>query len=98
MSSSQTSIGSLFSTASAANAARRFIRGRQLDKRAKPSPVVKVTKAPRKTLQSPKRDQVAELLSSGMEFDQIAERVGITVNAARRHFERIRKGLGPQAC
>jgi DNA-binding NarL/FixJ family response regulator len=52
----------------------------------------------RKAPPSPKRDQVSELLSEGLEFDQIAERVGITVKAVRRHFENIREGLGVQAC
>lgn len=51
----------------------------------------------RKAPPSPKRDQVSELLSEGLAFDQIAERAGITIKAVRRHFENIRKELGAQA-
>ena len=46
---------------------------------------------------SPKRDAVAQLLSDGLDFDAIAERLGITIKAARRHFDKIRKALGEQA-
>lgn len=46
---------------------------------------------------SPLRDQVAEYLSQGLEYDQVAERMGISVGAVRRHFEKIRAALGPQA-
>ena len=46
---------------------------------------------------SPKRDAVAQLLSEDLEFDAIAERMGLTVKAVRRHFEMIRKALGEQA-
>lgn len=48
-------------------------------------------------VQSPKRDRVAELLSDGLDFDQIAERLDITRKAAKRHFEKIRAMLGAQA-
>jgi predicted ArsR family transcriptional regulator len=43
------------------------------------------------------RDQVAEHLSNELDFEQIAERMGLTVKAVRRHFEKIRRDLGVQA-
>jgi DNA-binding NarL/FixJ family response regulator len=87
----------LFQTASPGNTARKFIRGRQLDRRAPPVPK-KAQREPRKAQPPVKRDEVAELLSDGLEFDQIAERMGITLKAVRRHFEKIRELMGPQAC
>jgi DNA-binding NarL/FixJ family response regulator len=44
-----------------------------------------------------KRDQVAELLSEELSIEAIAERMGLTDKAVRRHLEKIRAGLGPQA-
>ena len=46
---------------------------------------------------SPKRDAVAQLLSEEFDFAQIAQELGITIKAVRRHFEMIRKALGEQA-
>lgn len=42
-------------------------------------------------------DQVAELLSEGFEFDDIAEELGIKRAAVVSCFKRIRAGLGAQA-
>lgn len=51
----------------------------------------------RKAPPSPVRDAVAELLSENLELPAIAEQLGITLKAARRHLESIRQRLGPQA-
>ena len=84
----------LFRTASAGNIARKFLRARKVAERRAPKP--KPKKLP-KPIQSPQRDQVAEMLSIGLELDQIAERMGITRKAVKRHLETIRERLGPQA-
>jgi DNA-binding NarL/FixJ family response regulator len=85
----------MFCTASPCNVARRYKTRLRLSlKRVSPPKERK----PRKPIRSPKRDEVAELLSVGLEFDQIADHVGITIKAAKRHFEKICKLLGPQAC
>jgi hypothetical protein len=45
-----------------------------------------------------KRDEFGELLLSiGLELRRDRERMGITLKAARRHFDKICKSLGPQA-
>lgn len=85
----------MFCTASPCNLVRRYKTRLRLSR--KPVAQRKVQK-PRKPIRSPKRDEVAELLSIGLEFDQIAEQIGITTKAAKRHFEKICKLLGSQAC
>lgn len=42
-------------------------------------------------------DQVAELLSEGFTIKQIANELGITRNAAKNSFKRIKASLGEQA-
>lgn len=87
--------GGLFRTASAGNISRRFkaLRRKAAGALSRPASIL----PPKKPPASPKRDQVAELLSQGLEFDAIAERAGLTLKAVRKHFEAIRKQLGPQA-
>lgn len=51
----------------------------------------------RKLAPSPLRDEVAALLAAGLEFKDIATRTGLTVKSVRRHFDKIRERLGPQA-
>lgn len=82
----------LFRTASAGNLSRRW---KALRRKAEGT----LSRPPRNRgpYKSPKRDEVAELLSQGFEFDAIAERMGLTVQAVRKHFDAIRKRLGPQA-
>jgi DNA-binding NarL/FixJ family response regulator len=88
-------LGGLFRSCSAGNLARRYARQRQLAKQ-KPTPKPRKQRAP--VVPKPfKRDQVAELLSQGLDFDQIASSIGITTKAVRRHFEAIRQRLGAQA-
>ena len=94
--SSDSYLGGLFRTASAGNIARKCLRWRAIARRPRISKPKREPR-PRKQPACPKRDEVAELLSQGLEFDQIAERIGITVKAAQRHFEKIRQRLGPQA-
>jgi DNA-binding NarL/FixJ family response regulator len=90
-------LGGLFRTKSAAN----YSRSRKSLKRYHAGiPGFAKPRAKRKPKPAPapiKRDTVAEHLSNGLEFDQIAERMGITRKAVERHFAKIRKGLGEQA-
>lgn len=88
-------LGGMFRTASAGNIARKCLRRQKLARRAT-APKPKKESKPRR-IQSPKRDRVAELLSEGLEFGQIAERIGITRKAVKRHFENICERLGAQA-
>lgn len=108
-------VGGMFATKSDANLMRSIKRKRQRNVvgiafgEGLRRPRIAKPKAPkvdrRKHPPSPKRDQLAELLSehdlaTGYEGGDIAEcaaRMGITLKAARRHFETIRKRLGPQA-
>lgn len=102
-------LGGLFQTSSAGNMARRAKRTKQRLETGRAPPIVfgdgpvrqrreKIRK-PDKRLSpvSPKRDDVAELLSEGLDVAQVAERMGITQRAVRRHLDQIRKRLGPQA-
>jgi DNA-binding NarL/FixJ family response regulator len=88
-------LGGLFRTASEGNIARRG-GWKRAKVKAKPAPKPKVARAPY-VVPSPMRDQVAEHLSNELDFEQIAERMGLTVKAVRRHFEKIRRDLGVQA-
>jgi DNA-binding NarL/FixJ family response regulator len=90
-------VGGLFRTASAGNLARRF-KARQRTARGQVyRPAGNRQPKLRKKPASPKRDQVAELLSLDLDFDAIAERIGISRKAVKRHFECICKALGTQA-
>lgn len=42
-------------------------------------------------------DQVAELMSQGMTFRQIATELNMTLDAVKSAFKRIKRALGPQA-
>ena len=42
-------------------------------------------------------DQVAELLSQGLTFRQIAAELDMTLDAVKSAFKRIKRALGPQA-
>lgn len=85
----------LFRTVSAANISRRFkaLRRKTAGALSRPSR----NRAPKKAPVPRKRDEVAELLSLGFEFDAIAKRMGMTIKAVRKHFDAIRKQLGRQA-
>lgn len=89
--------GGMFHSSSSGNMARRA-KQHNLRKRngSRPAVVWGVIDR-RKCPPSPVRDQVAEHLSEGLDFDQIAKLMAITPKAVRRHFENIRKRLGPQA-
>lgn len=84
--------GGLFRTASAGNISRRFKAMRR-----KAAGTLSRPPCPKRPPAPPKRDEVAELLSQGLEFDAIAERMGLTLKAVRKHFDDIRKRLGAQA-
>lgn len=98
-SSNDSYVGGLFRTKSEANynrsvkSTRRYYRGEIGIAKPRKRRVVRVV-APKPPS---KRDQVAELLSEGLEFPQIAESLGLTIKAVRRHFDMIRKSLGAQA-
>ncbi len=44
-----------------------------------------------------RQDEVAEMISRGMTFEQVADQLFITVNAVEKAFKRIRRNLGDQA-
>jgi DNA-binding CsgD family transcriptional regulator len=42
-------------------------------------------------------DEVAELMSQGLSFAQIAAQLNMTLDAVKSAFKRIKRALGPQA-
>jgi DNA-binding NarL/FixJ family response regulator len=93
--------GGLFHTASAGNIGRRAARKRRIAAARKPksrAAYFRQRRAKSATLKGPsKRDTVAELLAEGVALDAIPERLGLTTKAVAKHFEAIKKRLGPQA-
>lgn len=49
------------------------------------------------TIKMSRQDEVAQFLSEGLTFEDIAEELFITVNAVEQAFKKICRGLGPQA-
>jgi len=44
-----------------------------------------------------RQDQVAELLADGLDFDDIADELNVTVNAVKQAFKKICRKMGMQA-
>lgn len=87
----------MFHTASPGNIGRRLAARKYHLRKAATQKRVPKPKAAAKPTRPSKKDQVAELLSEEKGIEEIAECVGISVKAVRRHIEKIRDDLGLRA-